>query len=119
MATTPIGDALLMAAFLRKDPEAAGHLYTRFASRIYGLGMSLLRNKADAEDLVQDTFIKVWRTGTAFDPGRGSLDGWMLLMARSLAIDLLRRRSTEARTLAWRLEGSEAGAEIFTALCAD
>jgi RNA polymerase sigma factor (sigma-70 family) len=52
---------------------------------------------ADAEDLVQDTFLKVWRTGSSFDPQRGSMDVWVLLTARSLAIDLLRRRTLETR----------------------
>jgi RNA polymerase sigma-70 factor (ECF subfamily) len=107
----PIGDATLITAFLRKEPEAAGQLYDRFASRIYGLGLALLRNKTDAEDLVQDTFLKVWRTGSAFDPVRGSLDTWMLLVARSIAIDLLRRRSVEARKLASRSRASEASDE--------
>lgn len=92
-------DASLMAALLRREPAAAETLYTRYASRIYGLGLVLLRNGADAEDLVQDTFLKVWRTGPAYDPERGSLDVWVLLIARSLATDLLRRRTLEARKL--------------------
>ena len=100
-----------MAAFLRKEPDAARRLYDRFASRIYGLGLVLLRNKTDAEDLVQDTFLKVWRTGSAFDPVRGSLDAWILLNARSLAIDLLRRRSLEGRKLASLPRLSEASDE--------
>jgi|SRR5436190_12003941 len=75
-------DAALMGAFLRQEPDAARQLYDRFASRIYGLGLFLLRNKTDAEDLVQDTFLKIWRTGSAFDPLRGSLDAWILLNAR-------------------------------------
>ena len=95
----PHGDAALMALFLQKEPKAAGELYDRIASRIYGLGLSLLRNRTDAEDLVQDTFLKVWRTGAAFDPERASLETWMLLVAKGLAIDLLRRRSLEARKL--------------------
>src|SRR5512133_2166669 len=107
----PHGDATLIAAFLQKEPEAAGELYDRFASKIYGLGLHLLRNKADAEDLVQDTFLKIWRTGSAFDPGRGSLDTWTLLVARSLAIDLLRRRSLEARKLASQPKVPEASHE--------
>jgi len=93
------GDADLMAAFLRKDTGAARELYDRLASRIYGLGLAILRNKTDAEDLVQETFLKVWRIGSAFDPQRGSLDAWILLNARSLALDLIRRRSLEARKL--------------------
>jgi RNA polymerase sigma-70 factor, ECF subfamily len=92
-------DASLMAALLRQEPAAAEVLYARYASRIYGLGLVLLKNRTDAEDLVQDTFLKVWRTGSAFDPRRGSLDVWILLTARSLAIDLLRRRTLETRKL--------------------
>ncbi len=107
----PHGDATLIAAFLQKEPEAARQLYDRIASRIYGLGLSLLRNRTDAEDLVQDTFLKVWRTGARFDPERASLDTWMLLVARGLAIDLLRRRSLEARKLAFGPKVSEASDE--------
>ncbi len=104
-------DASLMAAFLRKEPAAAEALYTRYASRIYGLGLVLLKNKADAEDLVQDTFLKVLRTGSAFDPQRGSLDVWILLTARSRAIDLLRRRTLETRNLSSELRRSEVSDE--------
>jgi len=88
-----------MTALLGKELGAADALYARYASRIYGLGLVLLKNKADAEDLVQDTFLKAWRTGSAFDPQRGSLDTWILLTARSVAIDRLRRRALEARKL--------------------
>jgi RNA polymerase sigma-70 factor (ECF subfamily) len=107
----PHGDETLIEAFLRREPKAAGELYDRFSSRIFGMGMTMFRNRTDAEDLVQDTFLKVWRTGTAFDPGRGSLDTWVLLVARSLAIDLIRRRSLEARKLASQPKVSEASDE--------
>jgi RNA polymerase sigma-70 factor (ECF subfamily) len=104
-------DASLMVALLRKEPAAADALYTRYASRIYGLGLVLLRNKTDAEDLVQDTFLKVWRTGSRFDPRRGSLDVWILLIARSLAIDLLRRRTQETRNLSFEPTRAEVSDE--------
>ena len=108
---TRAADADLMEAFLRNEGDAARRLYDRFASRIYGLGLVLLRSKTDAEDLVQDTFLKVMRTGSAFDPRRGSLDTWILLNARSLAVDLLRRRSLEGRKLASLPRLSEASDE--------
>ena len=92
-------DASLMVGLLQREPWAAAAFYDRYASRIYGLGLALLGNKSDAEDLVQDTFLKVWRRGSSFDPQRGPLDAWILLNARSLAIDLLRRRTLEARSL--------------------
>ena len=98
-ATPREADARLMAALLRQESAAADALYARYAPRIYGLGLVLLKDRADAEDLVQDTFLKVWRTGSAFDPRRGSLDVWILLIARRLAIDLLRRRTLERRRL--------------------
>jgi RNA polymerase sigma-70 factor (ECF subfamily) len=100
-----------VAAFLRKEPAAAEALYDRYASRIYGLGLALLRDPTDAEDLVQDTFLKVWRTGAVFDPSRAPLDFWILLIARGLAIDLLRRRTLETKKLAAERVASEASDE--------
>lgn len=92
-------DAALMRAFAAHDQPAAGELYDRFASRIYGLGIVMLGNESSAQDLVQDTFVKLWRTAERFDAARGKLETWVLLVARSLAIDALRRRVLEARSL--------------------
>src|SRR5438552_4128528 len=92
-------EAALMRSFASGEPAAAERLYDAYASRIYGLGLVMLGNEAGAEDLVQDTFVKVWRNATKYDPARGSLDTWILLMARNLAIDALRRRVLEARSL--------------------
>lgn len=88
-----------MRAFALRDPAAAEALYDRFASRIYGLGIVMLGSDAAAEDLVQDTFVKLWRSAARYEPSRGRLDTWVLLVARSLAIDALRRRVLEARSL--------------------
>jgi len=111
MAPPIESDGALMTAFLQKEPDATRQLYDRFASRIYGLGLVLFRNPTDAEDLVQDTFLKIWRAGSAFDPVRGPLDAWILLSARSLAIDLLRHRSVAARKLSAQPKVSEASDE--------
>jgi len=92
-------DTSLVRAFAERDPAAAADLYERFASRVYGLGIVMLGNNAAAQDLVQDTFVKLWRSADRFDAARGRLDTWVLLVARSLAIDALRRRVLDARTL--------------------
>lgn len=92
-------DQRLMRAFAARDPGAAEALYGRFAGRIYGLGLVMLGNDAAAQDLVQDTFVKLWRSAERYDRSRGKLETWVLLMARSLAIDAIRRRVLEARTL--------------------
>jgi RNA polymerase sigma-70 factor, ECF subfamily len=103
-----------MQAFTRREPRAAEELYDRFAPRVFGLGVVMLGNPTQAEDLVQDTFVKVWRNATSFDPARGSLDTWVLLIARSLALDLLRRRVLESKVLASQQDperSTEAGPE--------
>ena len=92
-------DQHLMRSFAARDPAAADSLYQRFAGRIYGLGLVMLGNDAAAQDLVQDTFVKLWRSAERYDRSRGKLEVWVLLMARSLAIDAIRRRVLEARTL--------------------
>jgi len=104
-------DLDLIRAFARRDPSAANELYRRFAPRVYGLGMVMLGSAAQAEDLVQDTFVKVWRKADSYEPSRGSLDTWVLLIARSLAIDLLRRRVLETRILASQEPLGEASEE--------
>jgi RNA polymerase sigma-70 factor, ECF subfamily len=88
-----------MRAFASGDGSAGERLYDRYSSRIYGLGLVMLGNEAAAEDLVQDAFVKLLRSAERFDPARGSLDTWVLLVARSLALDALRRRVLEARML--------------------
>jgi RNA polymerase sigma-70 factor, ECF subfamily len=93
------GDPSLIRGFAQGDRQASEALYDRYSSRIYGLGLVMLGNEAAAEDLVQDAFVKLFRTADNFDPARGSLDTWVLLVARSLALDSLRRRVLESRTL--------------------
>lgn len=102
-------DVDLVRAFLRRDARAASELYDRFAGRVFGLGLVMLGDRTQAEDLVQDTFVKVWRRAGTWDPGRGSLDTWVLLVARSQAIDTIRRRVLDARVIASeRREAAEA-----------
>jgi RNA polymerase sigma-70 factor (ECF subfamily) len=104
-------DAALMRAFSERDPAAATELFARFASRVYGLGIVMLGSDAAAQDLVQDTFVKLWRNASQYDPGRGKLETWVLLVARSLAIDSLRRRVLEARVLERTAPGGEVSEE--------
>jgi RNA polymerase sigma-70 factor (ECF subfamily) len=92
-------DQRLMRSFAAGEQAAADELYRRFAGRIYGLGLVMLGSDAAAQDLVQDTFVKLLRSASRYDRSRGKLETWVLLMARSLAIDAIRRRVLEARSL--------------------
>src|SRR2546429_7183969 len=106
-----LADHELIVAFARREPRAADDLYSRFASRIFGLGLVMLGNPSHAEDLVQDTFVKIWRKADTYEPSRGSLDTWVLLIARSLAIDLIRRRVLETRILSQHHDTGEGSVE--------
>ena len=70
-AREPESDAALMQRFARRDAPAADVLYGRFSSRIYGLGIVMLGSDAAAQDLVQDTFVKLWRSADRYDESRG------------------------------------------------
>jgi RNA polymerase sigma-70 factor (ECF subfamily) len=69
-------------------------LYRRYAGRVYGLGVQLLGDRGLAEELVQETFVRLWRNAPRFDPDRGSPATFIYAMARRLAIDLWRRPSS-------------------------
>jgi RNA polymerase sigma-70 factor (ECF subfamily) len=102
------GDPELMRAFAGREAGAAEELYHRFAPRVFGLGKVMLGDASRAEDLVQDTFVKIWRVADSYEPSRGALDTWVLLIARSLAIDTIRRRVLEARVTAQQEPPQEA-----------
>ena len=74
------------------DRDAVAELYDRHAARIMGLAIRIVRNSSDAEDVVQEVFSQAWRTAPNYQPARGTVAGWLLMMARTRAIDRLRSR---------------------------
>lgn len=97
MATTqpdPAGDTLapVLAAIQRRDPAALAQLYEQTADRLYGLIHCLLNNAQDAEDVLSELFLAVWHEPQRYDATRGPVIAWLMVMARSRALDLLRRQ---------------------------
>jgi RNA polymerase sigma-70 factor (ECF subfamily) len=88
-------DQNLAIRLQRRDPEAMGDLYDRFGRVAYSVILAIVRDAAIAEDLVQETFLRVWNRVHAFEAGRGALGPWLLAIARNRAIDHL--RSVSAR----------------------
>ncbi len=66
-------------------------LYRLYSARLYGLGLRLLGDRGMAEELVQETFLRLWRSAARFDPERGSVRTFVFTIARRVAVDLLRR----------------------------
>ena len=86
----------LLHAVGDRDPAALSQLYDLTASKLYGLARTMLSNAADAEEVVCDAYIQAWQSAARFDPARGSVVAWLLMICRSRALDLLRQRRSRA-----------------------
>jgi RNA polymerase sigma-70 factor (ECF subfamily) len=92
------GDSERLAGGLAAgDRVAFEQLYRRHGATTFGYLRSQLRNRAGAEDVQQQVWLQVWERRSSFDPARASFLTWVMLIARSRAIDALRRRHPEPR----------------------
>jgi len=85
-------DEDLMAGVSIGDSGALGMLYDRYGVAVYSLALRMLGDRLLAEELVQETFVRVWRQSSSYSRARGAAATWVLGIARNLAIDELRRR---------------------------
>ena len=90
-------DGALLRAVATRDKEAFQQLYTRHSPMLFGLAVKILGDRVEAEDVLQETFVQVWKTAAMFDDQRGKPLAWFIMLARSRAIDRLRSRKTRAR----------------------
>jgi RNA polymerase sigma-70 factor, ECF subfamily len=91
-------DAALLRLVVERQPDALGEIYDRFAPTLLALARRILDNHADAEEVVQEVLVQVWNRGDRYDPARSSVSTWLVLLARSRAIDRLRSRRVIERT---------------------
>ncbi|MCC7098503.1 MAG: sigma-70 family RNA polymerase sigma factor [Rubrivivax sp.] len=85
--------AAWLAAVVEQDERALAALYDATSARVFGLVQRIVRSAALAEEVVEDAYFQVWRQAARFDPARGKALTWLLAMARSRAIDALRREA--------------------------
>jgi RNA polymerase sigma-70 factor (ECF subfamily) len=76
------------------DPSALGGFYDLFSGLAHALALRILRDRQEAEDVVQEVFMQAWRQADRFDLSRGTPEAWVCMMARSRALDRLRRRAS-------------------------
>ena len=88
-----------MARVARGEVVALRTLYDHQAPRAMAIALRILRSPQEAEDVVQDTFLDVWRRAAQFDSTRGTAAAWVATIARSRAIDRLRASGTAGRAL--------------------
>jgi RNA polymerase sigma-70 factor (ECF subfamily) len=91
-ASASVPDEILIAGLATGDRDAEVAFVQRFEFRVYGLAHRLVRDKAQAEDIAQEAFLRAWRHAPDFDSSRGSVTTWLLTITRNVAIDALRRR---------------------------
>jgi RNA polymerase sigma-70 factor (ECF subfamily) len=100
-------DWMLMHRVAAGDEEAIGELYDRFGPLVYKVAWQFQPSQAEAEDAVQEIFVRLWRTADRFDPRRAKLVTWVMLIARRHLIDRLRRSSVRPSTMPLEAEPSE------------
>ncbi len=99
MSAGEITDEQLVARTVSGDAAAFEVLYDRYAPNVMGLALRIVADRALAEEVVQETFWRVWRNAASFQGQRGSFAGWLLGITRNLAIDLCRRRNVRPQAL--------------------
>ena len=82
--------AHLIQRVANQDREAFSQLYERFSTLVFTLAMRMLRTRSEAEDLLQEVFVQVWRQARSYSTERGSPEAWIINIARSRAIDKIR-----------------------------
>lgn len=93
-----------MKAIVARDEAALAQLYDRYRTILFGLLMRILNNREEAEDVLQEVFLQVWRKAEDFDENRGRPFTWLVTLGRSRGIDRLRSLATRERV-------AEAGAK--------
>jgi RNA polymerase sigma-70 factor (ECF subfamily) len=88
----PEEDAELLSRVTRGDERAMAVLFDRYSKVVYSVSLRVLRDTAAAEDVMQEIFMQIWRNPDGFVAARGSLGGWLAVVARNRSIDTLRRK---------------------------
>ena len=97
--------SVLMERIQTRDQQAFGTLYDRLAPLVNAMIFRILTDRAEVEEVLGETFWQVWNSASRYDPARGTLEAWIITIARSRALDRLRaRRSRRAGTEPLRQE---------------
>jgi RNA polymerase sigma-70 factor (ECF subfamily) len=101
----PPDDFELMALIERQNPSALAQLYDRYGGLVFTLGLRMLRDRGEAEELVSDVFLELWRRCERYDATRGAPLAYLVTLTRSRAIDRQRSAAFRAKT---NLSGADA-----------
>lgn len=86
-------EAALIEQIARGNEDALARLYDLYAGTLFGLVLAILKSRPDAEEVLQEVFLQVWRRADRYEGSRASVYGWLVSMARSRAIDFTRQKN--------------------------
>jgi RNA polymerase sigma factor (sigma-70 family) len=84
-----LADEALLAGLGSGDPEAAAAFVHHFQRRVFGMTLSILRDRQAAEEAAQEAFVRAWRHASTYDPRKGTVAAWLLMIARNVSINML------------------------------
>jgi len=84
-----LSDEALLAGLGSGDPETAATFVNRFQRRVFGMTLSILRDRQAAEEAAQEAFVRAWRHAPTYDPRKGTVAAWLLMIARNVSINML------------------------------
>jgi RNA polymerase sigma-70 factor (ECF subfamily) len=87
-----VDDTTMLTRIGQRDENALEAVFRRYSGPVYSVALRVLRDTGQAEDILQEVFLQLWRKPAAFVQNRGSLGAWLVVIARNRAIDVLRRR---------------------------
>jgi RNA polymerase sigma-70 factor (ECF subfamily) len=96
-SAAPVTDEALVAAVRGGDEDALVTLYDRYAASIYSLALRITGDRLTAQEVTQDTFLRLWKHAAMFDRERGAFGAWLFAIARRRALDVLRSRQRQAK----------------------
>src|SRR4051812_25414401 len=90
-------DIQLLELVTARDTAAISVLYDRFSKLMYGIILAVVRDTDDAEDILQEVFVQIWKSASTYQPALGSPKTWMARLAHNRAVDLLRSKRYRQR----------------------
>jgi RNA polymerase sigma-70 factor (ECF subfamily) len=87
-----VDETTMLTRIGQRDENAMEAVFRRYSGPVYSVALRVLRDTGQAEDVLQEVFLQLWRKPAAFVQNRGSLGAWLVVIARNRAIDVLRRR---------------------------
>jgi RNA polymerase sigma-70 factor (ECF subfamily) len=105
-------DWMLMHRVASGDEQAVAELYDRFGSLVFKAARQLLASQAEAEDAVQEVFVRLWQTADRYDPRRAKLVTWVMLIARRHLIDRIRRNAVRPGSASFEGEMASSTTEL-------